>query len=76
VKLREIGETMSEAIRKATNRTERLELAIEHLSTTDLAMDEKLKLLAKAENYMKYIKQSAMLSRQRIDEHKAEAIGF
>jgi hypothetical protein len=67
---------MSDATRKATRRAELLELAIEHYCTTDLTLDEKLKLLTKAENYMKYIKQSTTKGRQRFDEQKAEAIGF
>jgi hypothetical protein len=67
---------MSDLIKDATARAELLELAIEHYCTTDRAMDEKVKLLNKAENYMKYIKQLAALNRQRTDEHNEEAIGF
>jgi hypothetical protein len=69
-------EKMSDAITKATHRTESLELAIEHLYTTDLALDEKLTLLNKAENYMKYIKQSTTLDRQRFDEQNGGAVNF
>jgi len=67
---------MSYATWKATARAELLELAIEHYCTSDLTMDEKLTLLNKAENYMKYMKQSSMLSRQSFDEHNDGAVNF
>ena len=65
---------MSATLQEARERTEKLEQAIEHYCTTDRANDEKLKLLSKAECYMKQWQQSATLSRQRFAEHKVEGI--
>ena len=50
----------SQAIRKTTERAERLDLAIEHFCGTELSpREEKLIILDRAENYMMYVSQSA-----------------
>ena len=68
--------TLPQANKDITTRAQLLELAIEHHCATKPAKEENLKLLTKAESYMKHMKQSARLSRQKLADHKAEAINL
>ena len=59
-RLGEIGQVeVSGARQEATEQTDRLERAIDHFCTTDLPREQKLRILDRAENYLRYISQSA-----------------
>ena len=50
---------MSGARQEAKEQTDRLEQAIEQFCTTDLALEDKLLILDRAENYLHYLSQLA-----------------